>query len=220
MEVCMKKSFIGAGALALAIALAGCGGAPAAPAAGTTGDSAATGATTPAASGDTTSGGATSATAASGGATTGGTIATTANTVIDAAMADPRFSTLTSLLEATGLSQTLAEAGPMTVFAPTNEAFAALPAGTLEALAQDPALLQQILLYHVAEGELRSTAISSETSAATEAGAPIEISASGTTITLNGTAQIIQPDITVGNGVIHVIDQVLLPPNVSLPNAG
>jgi uncharacterized surface protein with fasciclin (FAS1) repeats len=140
--------------------------------------------------------------------------------VVDAAIADPRFSTLVSLLEATGLSAQLAQAGPFTIFAPTNEAFAQLPAGTLEALAQNPSLLQSILLYHVADGELMASDVATATSAPTKEGSEIEISAQGDSVTLNGTAQVIETDISVGNGVIHVIDQVLLPPNVTLPAAG
>jgi uncharacterized surface protein with fasciclin (FAS1) repeats len=123
---------------------------------------------------------------------------------------------LSGLLITTGLDQQLAALGPFTLFAPTNEAFAALPAGSLERLAQNPTLLQQILLYHVANSAIRSTDITGSTTATTAEGQDLTISASGGTVTINGTAEVIEPDINAGQGVIHAIDQVLLPPGVAL----
>lgn len=208
------RSMIGAGALALALGLSACGASPNTPAGGASGPGVAEPQPTSALEVQPTS------VPAMGDSGSYPVPAAGGDTVVDAALADPRFSTLASLLQASGLSQQLAQAGPFTIFAPTNEAFAELPAGTLEALAQEPALLQEILLYHVAAGELTSADVAASTSATTQAGSEIAISAQGDTVTLNGSAQVIEPDIEVGNGVIHVIDEVLLPPDVNLPAAG
>jgi uncharacterized surface protein with fasciclin (FAS1) repeats len=173
----------------------------------------------------TTSGSAgTSATTTSGSAgtsatTTSGSATGTTDSVLGAAASDPRFSTLAGLLETSGLSTQLEALGPFTLFAPTNEAFAALPAGTLESLAQNPSLLQQILLYHVAEGAISSEEITSATApttATTAEGQELQIGVNDGTVTVNGTAEVIDTDIEAGQGVIHVIDEVLLPPGVAL----
>lgn len=205
----LKRILSGAGALALALALSACGSTPGAPTVDATTVSGTAAAVAP-----------TIEAVAPTVEAAAPTIAAQATTIAAAAASDPRFSTLNGLLETTGLSDQLAQAGPYTVFAPTNEAFAALPAGTLEALAQDPQLLQEILMYHVAQGSLDSNAVANTTSADTLAGEPLQISAEGGTVMLNDTATVVQPDIMVGNGVIHVIDEVLLPPNVSLPSGG
>jgi uncharacterized surface protein with fasciclin (FAS1) repeats len=120
------------------------------------------------------------------------------------------------LLVSSGLDTQLEALGPFTLFAPSNEAFEALPAGTLESLAQNPSLLQQILLYHVAEGAIRSDDITGSTTATTAEGQDLTISDTGSAITVNETAEIIDTDIEAGQGVIHLIDEVLLPPGVAL----
>lgn len=202
----MKQILRGAGALTLAIALAACGGAPASPGAGT--------------SATTSTAGDTGASATSTAGDTSGTSATSTagslDSVLGDAASDPRFSTLAGLLQTTGLDAQIEALGPFTLFAPTNEAFAALPAGTLETLAANPSLLQQILLYHVAEGAIRSTDIAGDTTATTAAGEELSISASGGTVTINDTAEVVEADIDAGQGVIHAVDQVLLPPGVAL----
>jgi transforming growth factor-beta-induced protein len=183
----------------------------------TTGDTAGTSATST--TGDTAGTSATSTTGGTAGtsatSTTGGT---TSGAVADLGelASDPRFTTLNGLLTTTGLDQQLATLGPFTLFAPTNEAFAALPAGTLEALSQNPSLLQEILLYHVANESIRSTDISASTTAETVAGEELTVSSSGGEVTINNSARVVEADISAGQGVIHAIDQVLLPPGVAL----
>ena len=106
-------------------------------------------------------------------------------------------------------------AGPFTVFAPTDDAFAALPAGTLDKLLADPAALKQVLLYHVVAGKVASDQVVNLTSADSVEGAPIAIAVKDGKVYLNGSAQVVTTDIAASNGVIHVIDQVLLPPAAS-----
>ncbi len=120
------------------------------------------------------------------------------------------FTTLLTALEAAGLSQTLGSEGPFTVFAPTDDAFAALPAGTVEALLADPDALAQILLYHVLAGEVLAADVVNLTSATTLQGSDVTIDAS-MGVKVND-ANVIQADVLASNGVIHVIDKVLLPP--------
>jgi uncharacterized surface protein with fasciclin (FAS1) repeats len=138
----------------------------------------------------------------------------------DAAMADivatadgaGTFETLLAAAKAAGLVETLQGKGPFTVFAPTDEAFAALPAGTLDGLLADPEALKKILLYHVVTGEVTADKVVGLTSADTVEGSPIAISVKDGKVYLNDAAQVVTTDIMASNGVIHVIDQVLLPP--------
>jgi uncharacterized surface protein with fasciclin (FAS1) repeats len=120
------------------------------------------------------------------------------------------FTTLLAAVEAAGLATTLANEGPFTVFAPTDEAFAALPAGTVESLLADPDALASILLYHVIAGEVLAADVVSLTSATTLQGSSVSIDASSG-VKIND-ANVIQTDVLASNGVIHVIDKVLLPP--------
>ncbi len=120
------------------------------------------------------------------------------------------FSTLVTALEAAALDQTLQGAGPFTVFAPTDAAFAALPAGALDALLADPDALAEVLLYHVVSGDIRSTDLAGVVSAETLAGFPILFDLSSGVQVNN--ASVTQADVVASNGVIHVIDAVLLPP--------
>ena len=122
------------------------------------------------------------------------------------------FKTLLAAATAAGLVETLQGSGPFTVFAPTDEAFAALPAGTLDGLLKDPEALKKILLYHVVSGEVTADTVVGMTSADTVEGSPIAISVKDGKVYLNDAAQVVKTDIMASNGVIHVVDKVLLPP--------
>jgi uncharacterized surface protein with fasciclin (FAS1) repeats len=122
------------------------------------------------------------------------------------------FKTLLTAVKAAGLVETLQGKGPFTVFAPTDAAFAALPAGTLDGLLKDPAALKKILLYHVVSGSITSDKVVGLTSAVSVEGSPIAISVKDGTVCLNDSAKVVTPDVIASNGVIHVIDKVILPP--------
>lgn len=130
--------------------------------------------------------------------------------IVDTAIANGSFTTLVAAVEAAGLVDTLKGEGPFTVFAPTDEAFAALPEGTVEALLADPEALAAILTYHVVAGQVMSTDLSDGMTAATVNGADITIGTEGG-VTVNG-ANVVIADVAASNGVIHVIDAVILPP--------
>ncbi|MCD8485829.1 MAG: fasciclin domain-containing protein [Desertifilum sp.] len=145
-----------------------------------------------------------------------GTQAGTGDNVVEVASAENNLSTFTQAVEAAGLTQTLATAGPYTVFAPTNQAFDALPQGTLDQLLQpeNREVLTQILSYHVVPEQLPSTAISSG-SVDTVEGAPLSVQVQqGTNEVLVNGARVVQADVQASNGIIHVIDQVVLPPDI------
>ena len=129
--------------------------------------------------------------------------------VVDTAVAAGNFKTLATALEAAGLVETLKGPGPFTVFAPTDEAFAKLPAGTLEALLKDKARLAAVLTYHVVPGRVMAADVVKITAAKTVQGGSLAIRADHG-VTVDG-AQVVKTDIQAGNGVIHVIDAVLLP---------
>jgi len=131
--------------------------------------------------------------------------------IVDTAVADGRFKTLATALTAAGLVDTLKGKGPFTVFAPTDEAFAKLPAGTLNALLADKAKLSAILTYHVVSGRVMAADVVKLTSANTVNGKPVTIKVDGGKVYIND-AQVIITDILTSNGVIHVIDKVILPP--------
>jgi uncharacterized surface protein with fasciclin (FAS1) repeats len=130
--------------------------------------------------------------------------------IVETAVAAGNFTTLASLLTEAGLAETLAGGGPFTVFAPTDEAFAAVPQETLDALAADPDLLRSVLLYHVVEGEARASDVASMSSAETLNGDSVSLRANGETVRVN-TARVVTADVPASNGVIHVIDEVLIP---------
>lgn len=136
-----------------------------------------------------------------------------AGTIADVAMADPRFSTLVEAVKAAGLAETLADKGPYTVFAPTNEAFAAQPPAEVEAWMQ-PAnkdKLAAVLQYHVVAGNIRAQDIpEGMTEVPTLQGGVLKIERKGDNITVNG-ATIAAADIMASNGTIHAIDQVMMP---------
>ncbi len=133
--------------------------------------------------------------------------------IVDTAVADGRFTTLVAAVQAAGLVDTLKSEGPFTVFAPTDDAFAALPAGTVEALLADIPTLTNILLYHVVPGKVMAADVLGLDSAATAlAGADISIMVDGGSVKIND-ATVLITDIETTNGVIHVIDSVILPPS-------
>ncbi|MBL8090134.1 MAG: fasciclin domain-containing protein [Anaerolineales bacterium] len=136
------------------------------------------------------------------------------NTIVDVAVADGRFTTLVAAVQAAGLVETLQGEGPFTVFAPTDDAFAALPAGTVESLLlpENKQQLTDILLYHVVSGKVMAADVVGLTSAPTVLGKDITITVKDGKVFLNDTVQVIITDIETSNGVIHVIDAVLLPP--------
>jgi uncharacterized surface protein with fasciclin (FAS1) repeats len=133
--------------------------------------------------------------------------------VVDTAVAAGNFTTLAAALEAAGLVETLKGAGPFTVFAPTDEAFAKLPAGTVDTLLEpaNKAQLAAILTYHVIPGMLPASEVVKYDQADTVSGARLDIDFSGSGVTVNG-ANVTATDIMADNGVIHVIDAVLMPP--------
>lgn len=135
-----------------------------------------------------------------------------AKDLVDTAVAAGSFKTLVTALEAADLVGTLKGAGPFTVFAPTDEAFAKLPAGTLADLLkpENKDKLRAILTYHVVAGKVTAAKVVKLSSATTVNGQDVRISTSGGTVKVND-AQVIKTDIVASNGVIHVIDTVLLP---------
>jgi uncharacterized surface protein with fasciclin (FAS1) repeats len=132
--------------------------------------------------------------------------------IVDVATEAGSFKTLLAAATAAGLVDTLKGAGPFTVLAPTDEAFAALPEGTLDGLLKDPEALKQILLYHVISGKVTADQVVGLTSADSVAGPAITITVKDGTVYLNDTAKVVTTDVEASNGVIHVIDQVILPP--------
>lgn len=180
----IKRTFLlGACLLALAVGLAACGG----------GDDDTTAAET---SGDT---------AMEGGMEGAGNI-------VAVAKETPDLSILVEAVAAAGLVETLEEPGPYTVFAPTNEAFEAL-GGQLEELLEpaNKEELAEILTYHVAAAEVGSGELENGQMIETVQGEDVEIAIDGETVTVNG-AEVVIPDVAASNGVVHVIDEVLLPP--------
>ncbi len=130
--------------------------------------------------------------------------------IVDIAVADGRFTTLATALGAANLVETLKSDGPFTVFAPTDAAFAKLPKGTVEALLNDIPTLTNILLYHVVPGAVMASDVVKLSSAPTVLGKDVAIKVVGGKVMINGSMVIIT-DIKASNGVIHVIDAVLLP---------
>jgi uncharacterized surface protein with fasciclin (FAS1) repeats len=133
--------------------------------------------------------------------------------IIDTAVAAGSFKTLAAAVAAAGLVPTLKGAGPFTVFAPTDEAFAKLPAGTVDALLADLPKLTAILTYHVVAGKVMAAAVVTMDgkSAKTVNGAEVNITTTGG-VKLNGASNVVKTDIECINGVIHVIDTVIMPP--------
>ena len=133
-----------------------------------------------------------------------------ATDIVGTAQAAGTFTTLLAAAEAAGLVETLQGEGPLTVFAPTDDAFAALPEGTVEGLLADTEALTAVLTYHVVAGAVMSTDLSDGMTATTVNGADITITI-GEGVMVND-ANVVAADIEATNGVIHVIDAVILPP--------
>jgi len=138
------------------------------------------------------------------------TTPTASKTVVDIAAGNPDFSTLVTAVTAAGLGSTLSGPGPFTVFAPTNEAFAKIPKADLDKILADKAQLTKILTYHVVPGKVLAGDLKKKQKVATVEGGTVVIKKSKKGASINN-AKIVQTDIQGSNGVIHVIDTVLLP---------
>ena len=134
----------------------------------------------------------------------------TSKSIVDIAAGDPQFSTLVSLLKEAKLVETLNGEGPFTVFAPTNSAFEKIPSESLLALKKDPAKLKKVLTYHVVGGAVSSESASKLTEAETVAGEKLSIKKSYGALKVDN-AKVVKADITASNGVVHVVDSVLMP---------
>ena len=150
------------------------------------------------------------------GATLAGTLPGAAfartGTIVDVAAANPDFSTLVAAVEAAGLVETLQGRGPFTVFAPTDAAFAALPAGTVEGLLQDPEALGNVLTYHVVPGLMSAEFLTGQRGRIEMVnGGYVHMDATGDGVRLNRRSSVVAADVEASNGVIHVIDRVLIP---------
>lgn len=133
-------------------------------------------------------------------------------TVVDVAVSNDSFSTLVAALQAADLVGTLSGDGPFTVFAPTNEAFAKLPAGTVESLLlpENRDKLIAVLTYHVVPGKVTAAQVVKLDSAKTVQGSTVDIRVADGSVMVDG-ATVVMPDVMASNGVIHVIDEVILP---------
>jgi uncharacterized surface protein with fasciclin (FAS1) repeats len=123
---------------------------------------------------------------------------------------DSQFSTLLTALKAAGLDKTLAGTGPFTVFAPTNAAFAKIPKATLTALLKDKAQLTKVLTYHVVSGKVMAADVMKLKSAKTLEGSTVKVSMMGSSVMINK-SKVAKADVEASNGVVHVIDTVLMP---------
>ena len=132
--------------------------------------------------------------------------------IVGTAAAAGEFKTLLSLAKRAGLVGALSGPGPLTVFAPTDAAFKAVPKATLRQLAGNRSALRRVLLYHVVKGNVTAARVVKLTSATTLAGPKIKIQVRGGSVFLNGSTKVVKTDVLAGNGTIHVIDKVLLPP--------
>ena len=130
--------------------------------------------------------------------------------IVDTAVAAGDFSTLVTAVKAAGLVETLKGEGPFTVFAPTDAAFAKVPTDTLNALLADKAALANVLTYHVVAGNVMAADVVKLTSAVTVQGQAVSIEVKDGKVYVDG-AQVVATDIKASNGVIHVIDAVLIP---------
>ena len=131
-------------------------------------------------------------------------------TIADVVSKDPQFSTLLAALKAAGLDKTLAGKGPFTVFAPTNAAFAKVPKAALDALLKNKAQLTKVLTYHVVPGSVTAAQVTKLKTAKTVEGSSVKITVMGSNVMIDK-AKVTKTDIKASNGVIHVIDTVLMP---------
>jgi uncharacterized surface protein with fasciclin (FAS1) repeats len=132
--------------------------------------------------------------------------------IVGTAAAAGQFTTLLSLAKQAGLVGALSGRGPLTVFAPTDAAFNAVPKATLRQLAADPKALRRVLLYHVVKGNVTAARVVKLATAKTLAGPTISIRVRGGSVFLNGSTKVVKTDIAASNGTIHVVNKVLLPP--------
>jgi uncharacterized surface protein with fasciclin (FAS1) repeats len=130
--------------------------------------------------------------------------------IVQTAQAAGQFKTLATLLKQAGLAKTLSSTGPYTVFAPTDAAFAKVPKATLKALGNDKAQLKAVLLYHVVKGRVGSKQVVKLSSAKTLNGQPVRIKVASGSVFVNN-AKVTKADVRASNGVIHVINRVLIP---------
>jgi uncharacterized surface protein with fasciclin (FAS1) repeats len=130
--------------------------------------------------------------------------------IVQTAKAAGQFKTLTSLLKQAGLARTLKGKGPFTVFAPTDKAFAKVPKATLDALAKDKAKLRAVLLYHVADRKLTAKKVVKRRSIKTLNGQRVRVRVRHGKVFVGG-ARVVTPDVRASNGVVHVINKVLIP---------
>lgn len=142
-----------------------------------------------------------------------------AGDIVDVAASAGTFETLLTAAREAGLVETLRGEGPLTVFAPTDSAFAKLPEGTLEAVLQDREKLRAILTYHVVAGEVTSDQVVKLDEAETVNGEKVRISVRDGSVMINE-AKVVKADVQAGNGVIHVIDSVLMPPEKKTGTSG
>ncbi|THF88127.1 fasciclin domain-containing protein [Deinococcus sp. KSM4-11] len=152
---------------------------------------------------------ATPALAGGGGAPAAPATPAACKTIAQIVMGDPNFSTLATALDSAGLTQTL-QSGEYTVFAPTNGAFAKLPSDTLAAALNDPAMLKSILLYHVVKGKAPAAKVVTMSSATTLEGSSVLITVNGKSVMVDN-ANVTKTDVMACNGIVHVIDTVLMP---------
>jgi uncharacterized surface protein with fasciclin (FAS1) repeats len=131
--------------------------------------------------------------------------------IVQTAVSAGQFKTLTKLLTVAGLASTLAQPGPYTVFAPTDAAFAKVPKKTLAALLKNKTQLKAVLLYHVVPGNVTAADVVKLTSAKTLNGKSVRIRSAGMNVFVNS-AKVTTPDVMASNGVIHVVNRVLIPP--------
>jgi uncharacterized surface protein with fasciclin (FAS1) repeats len=131
--------------------------------------------------------------------------------IVQTAQAAGSFKTLTKLVTKAGLAGTLSQPGPYTVFAPTDAAFKKVPKSTLKSLAKNKAKLRAVLLYHVVAGKVPSSEVVTMKSVKTVNGKSVRIRTSNGSVYVN-TARVTKPDVNASNGVIHVINRVLIPP--------
>jgi len=147
----------------------------------------------------------------SGGAVAGGgSNVPSGNTIASIVANNPNFSTLLSAVQAAGLVETLNGSGPYTVFAPTNAAFAKVPSDQLQALLNDREQLRALLLYHVVPGRVTAAQVKTMSSAATAQGSTINVRTMSGKVMIDD-ATVTRADLRASNGIIHVIDTVLMP---------
>lgn len=130
--------------------------------------------------------------------------------IVDVAIAAGSFKTLVAAVQAAGLVEVLKRPGPLTVLAPTDEAFAKIPKADLDGLMKDKAKLAKVLQYHVLAGNVSASDLKMMKDFGTVQGGRIQITVSGSTLKINN-ATVVKPDVPASNGVIHVIDTVLMP---------